>query len=120
MNVERINALADLIEAQPHSEEKGFHMNHVVHGCGTPSCIAGWAEWENEGRPASLTFSGEGFLENAAKYLGIGEYDYDNKKLKATKLFYPGKTYYYSTPAHAAKVLRHLAATGEVDWSITA
>jgi hypothetical protein len=42
---ERCKMLADFIRALPHVSEdpKGFDMNHAVHNCGSPSCIAGWA-----------------------------------------------------------------------------
>jgi hypothetical protein len=42
---ERCKMLADFIRALPHVsvDPKGFDMNYAVHNCGSPSCIAGWA-----------------------------------------------------------------------------
>lgn len=42
---ERCKMLADFIRTLPHVsvDPKGFNMNYVQHSCGSPSCIAGWA-----------------------------------------------------------------------------
>jgi hypothetical protein len=114
MNKERILALADLVERQPHAiedqPESGFAMCSLIHECGTPSCIAGWAAWESLGRPGIIEDI-EDVIDLASQYLDLG---FD----KYRHLFYPsnysGNKY---TPAHAAFTLRLLAETGEVDWS---
>ncbi|PZP62989.1 MAG: hypothetical protein DI604_28090 [Delftia acidovorans] len=115
MNKERILALANLIEKQPHSaveEVSGFNMVSYVHACGTPACIAGWAV-ASEGTPSPLAhqpIQPTGVSSRAAKYLGL-EYP------EAEELFLGG-VYDLDeiTPAQAAACLRHLAETGEVDW----
>lgn len=122
MNIERINALADLIEQQPqslHDDQPGFNMNRFVHHCGTPSCIAGWAAWEALQRPANIQETwreGERYRDvedEAREYLGI---DAET----AGRLFWgtDGIKLEPITKEQAARVLRHLAQTGEVDWSI--
>ena len=125
MNKERILALADLIEKQPHTPlpaENGFNMADLVRECGTPSCIAGWAAWEAEGRPASVRTSTIGWaLEREAQnYLGLEGVNKAELSPKAYSLFYPTYegcfAYEDITPAQAAACLRHLAETGEVDW----
>jgi hypothetical protein len=119
MNKERILALADLVEQQPHSLEFGFNMGELIHGCGTPSCIAGWAAWEKAGRPEMIVAK-EGYAtENeASDWLGlphIVESPDDNDL--SFDLFYPlGFSFEKITPKHAAFTLRHLAETGKVDW----
>jgi hypothetical protein len=110
MNVERILALADIIEAQPHtssSDESGFNMNAYSHHCGTPCCIAGWAA----GNVAGL--DEEDVFHVAAALL-------DLSSTLAVQLFIPpfdGARWGMITPAQAAITLRNLAATGIVDWS---
>jgi hypothetical protein len=119
MNTDRIRHLADVIEAQPHTTlaaESGFNMNNWTHTCGTPACICGWTNYVRTG-------DDEGFLGDvsaAAHYLGISG-------RQAEELFSPEETgedgdnflsWSDITPAHAAAVLRHLAETGRVDWSV--
>lgn len=121
MNKERVLALADLIECQPHVdplgidpylEPSGFNMNCFTHSCGTPSCIAGFAAWEYNGRKINDSDETE---SKAREYLGLASY------FGAKRLFFPtvsGRECASITPQEAAQVLRHLAETGEVDWSI--
>lgn len=115
MNVERINALADLIETLPHVgilEKEGFNMANYQHPCGTPACIAGFA--------IATYGTGDHFFSNdpsalAADLLNIEMY-------VACDLFHvysSNKVMSQITPSEAAATLRHLATTGEVDWSIT-
>lgn len=111
MNVERINALADLIEKQPnsgHKDSDGFNMRYWTHSCGTPSCIAGWAVFLSE-----VPVETFGVKRKAAEFLGIeGE--------KTDRLFLPSDVDLDDvTSSHAAAVLRHLAKTGDVDWSVS-
>lgn len=127
MNKERILALADLIEVQPHTTfeaEIGFSMDNWSHSCGTPSCIAGWAcamEKPIDARPIS-----ERSLWHARDYLGLSaeqadalfepdlrddEQREDNDHLAVTDLWDA------ITPSQAADTLRRLAETGEVVWS---
>jgi hypothetical protein len=108
MNVDRILALADLIESLPKTEiedDHGFCMVDYRHDCGTPACIAGWA----------VHLSGEkvdvkGTFYAASTFLGISPNT-------AYDLFiWAEKRLDQITPDEAANTLRHLAGTGEVRW----
>lgn len=131
MNVERILELARRLEnLDPPRPDMGFDMrdyfmsrNGVVfyalsygglawkpEECGTAGCIAGWtvAIWEPE------EWREESFISGiAADILELSEEE-------SRRLFTPSSGQYpdcYSAkPAQVARVLRHLAATGEVDW----
>lgn len=109
MNVEKILALADLIEGLEHTtlrDDAGFCMSDYDRGCGTPACICGWINW---------TIDPKSSLNNhqaAAVYLGIDI-------IKANNLFFAcGNILSDITPAQAAKTLRHLAETGDVVWAL--
>lgn len=122
MNKERILHLADAIETG--SEILGFNMNYEYatlddpscdksdHGCGTVACILGWTVHLFCKRPTLCQLQDRHL---AASLLAINED-------KAYHLFYPSQRYgvKYSevTPQKAARVLRHLAETGKVDWSV--
>lgn len=91
MNTDHIRQLADVIERQPHTDlnaPTGFNMCNWTHNCGTPACICGWANFVQDDDDIHL-----GDVSTAREWLGI-------------------------TPTHAAAVLRHLADTGKVDWSV--
>ncbi|MBO9589572.1 hypothetical protein [Devosia sp.] len=131
MNAENILRVADAIE-QHAIKDLGFNMagycdrttpdapDHTGHHCGTTACIAGWAI------AIEHQLTGESLLEEitrrpvvsdaAASFLGIDGH-------QASDLFFAG-----SHPEHsdnwpaisaeaAVRTLRHLAATGEVDWT---
>ena len=138
MNLRRENvlALADHVEGLADSryeDREGFYMSTLKHKCGTPACIAGWAAWlsgdrGNKRRHARWFrgLDGGGTLRAAREWLGL-----DSVSHVSHDLFTPTATYSegYSfqvetpdaeghiTPRHAAAVLRHLAETGEVDWT---
>lgn len=111
MNKDNILKVADAIE-QHSIPDLGFNMGwwneHVGgqndmsgHDCDTCACIGGWTE-------AVLR------SHDATESLGITPGD-------ARSLFYPQVTHaWVATPAVAVAVLRHLAETGEVDWSVGA
>jgi hypothetical protein len=110
MNTENIIALANLIETLPQAgfgSKEGFFMGNWRHDCGTPSCIAGWAV-----HLAGIDCSRSQVATKAADWLDL---DIEDEQ----ELFDPGHHLPYEaiTPQHAAKVLRHLAETGVVDWS---
>ena len=118
MNKERILELANLIEQQePRTNHTptGFSMSIPFHACRTPSCIAGWA----------CHLYGDDMTSDPL-YVATGLLDLEG--MLADELFAPDNDYaaYFAirrahnhvTPQHAAAVLRHLAATGEVDWSV--
>lgn len=130
MNKENILLVADAIEK--HSiEGLGFNMGDFIshrhddlsgHDCGTTACIAGWAasiakEFTNGEQLYSFHF-GTSIRGTAARFLGLTDADI------VYKLFTPDQTDlgkpspYTADSAKAVRVLRHLAATGEVDWSV--
>jgi len=77
-----------------------------LHQCGTVGCIAGWAEQSFYGR-----ISQNDTADNAQEQLGLTED-------QAGDLFWPegyGSDNSFP-PARVVDVLRHLRATGEVDW----
>jgi len=116
MNIENILKVAAAIERAPHavvddscvadnvtSPIASFNMK--VWRCNTVGCIGGWAVQLLLGGPFSDT-------DRVADLFDIRVED-------AYDLCYPsGVNYQAVTPAEAAQVLRHLAATGLVDWSI--
>jgi hypothetical protein len=122
MNKENILKLANHIESLRHIGDdealgqgvEGFNLNREVFTCGTPACIAGWAV--SFQRHTNQIADDEEFTNDAMKYLGVNEYEYDD-------LCYPFYAKAISsfddvTPAQAAKVLRNLAETGVVDWDV--
>lgn len=126
MHTERILALADLIEKQPHTtteSPEGFTMDNWHHDCGTPACIAGWACHVSLG--GNVVLNKDVNIELTARYfLGLDAE-------KADALFQPDLRSDFEkeddfisatdawgdiTPEHAARTLRRLAKTGKVDW----
>jgi len=109
LNKELILKVADEIEAMPHGKygrkleviEPGFNMSQWRRegACGTICCIGGHV-------------SPSGWYQGVAEAFNITEDD-------AHDLCFPSfRQYYDITPARAARVLRHLAHTGKVDWSV--
>lgn len=72
----------------------------------TACCIGGWAQVMH-------------MKEGHKRYKGAAEDYLGIDRETAHQLFYPTCPYIYlKDPKLAAKVLRHLVETGEVDWSI--
>jgi len=131
MNREMILRVADAIEeaAKPGANPAmGFNMNQVIHSsgleddltghsCGTVGCIAGWAIAvdKNFKKCRDIDPDSDLWKPRAGKLLGL------NAKL-ADRLFmaraYRDLDLDLITPSQAVTVLRHLAETGKVDWSI--
>jgi hypothetical protein len=114
MNTDRINHLADVIAAQPHTNheaESGFWMNSFMHRCGTPACIAGWADHLSKIPVPVRERPVDGVEARARDWLGLD--DTVSYRLFWGPLSLDLKTV---TPTHAAAVLSHLAETGDVDW----
>lgn len=89
-----------------------------IGGCGTTACIAGWAYALQRPRTKAATFIKRDVevhvRADATEFLGL-------TGVEAHKLFVPSDEagpWRNITPAHAVAVLRHLAETGEVDWSV--
>lgn len=115
-NVENCEKLARVIEDLELSnlqDNSGFCMTGHQHYCGTPSCISGWAAHICLGTKAK-GFEGD-IDEVSADFLGI-----ELNRAGTHELFYPSVSDPWDkiTPTQAAKVLRHLAATGETDWTV--
>lgn len=79
------------------------------HECGTSMCIAGWA-LALFTKDKTVTELGRNAKEAAAKVLGLSP-------LTAHELFIHG-SYAGSDPDQAARTIRHLVATGKVDWEV--
>lgn len=119
---DRILALAEVIEEQPHvmgPSAGGFSMSAYFHPCGSPSCMAGFAAFfARDGLMTTEGISNDSAFGIATEYLGLDAY-------QAHTLFKPntmalGIPWMAITPKRAANTLRNLAATGVVDWRIPA
>ncbi|RWN60170.1 hypothetical protein [Mesorhizobium sp.] len=139
MNITAIKNLAAFLENIPSKHDCGFNMTsyrglaspdnsntNVGFQCNSTACIAGWASLvlgkNGEIRKtARRTSEVDDFYEDfATELLGL---DYHT----GMRLFEPMNNLIVEmddtdwdkvTPRQAAKVLRNLAKTGEVDWSI--
>lgn len=124
MNVDNMLRLADYLETVPPEEFAMFEW-----GCGTTACIGGHAERLFE-RPENLA-EVLGFPDTGPPYLhGILSQLFYPDTLNCPELrddvLYnhlwgrmesdPGPTI---TPKQAARVVRHLANTGVVDWTLS-
>jgi len=121
MNVENILRVADAIE-QHSIPDLGFNMarwygdgefDRSGHECETVACIGGWAMHLLSDRNVGAHDFDD--VDHAARLLGIN-------RATSTDLFYALgclTSFDEITPSHAVAVLRHLAKTGEVDWSIS-
>lgn len=113
MNKELILKVADEIEAMPHSNlqakrvRSGFNMSDWFerYPCGTVCCIGG-----------HLTRRMSVDLDGVADRLGITRYQADTLCFAVGRK--PGTALSQIKPSQAAAVLRHLAETGNVDWSV--
>lgn len=133
MNVENILKVADAIEK--HSVPGlAFHMNYTYEDdpeelgsrnsvspdqkrmgseCGAVACIIGWTN--------TVIRPPDGEVNNAAN----AQHALGLKSREADALFYPDKERWNLsrswddiTPEQGVRVLRHLAVTGEIDWSV--
>jgi hypothetical protein len=126
MNVDRILRVADAIEKHE-IKDLGFNMGSYYsmleedksgYGCGTTACIGGWAmalayPGNYLERPWSRDKSGAPVFTNeaAAEWLGLDDE-------RATELMLQDGVIIDATAAEAVRTLRHLAATGEVNWNL--
>ena len=142
MNVEKINALARFLRRMEVQRPDAFNMGawgndwlmdgeNLVQSyddetnllqCETPMCIAGWAVYLDKSAWESF-LSGHHTLKHWGRQtLGLDTDQMEN-------LFLPtgyvdgvwalpsGVFPYAASPLEAARVLEHLARTGEVDWT---
>lgn len=111
MNKERVLHLADYIEKLPKVSKEnptGFTMMDFTHNCGAPACIAGWAAYLADTTDEIDVFRcGAEYLE-LSKREAYQLFTMDNTEIPLSSV----------TPEQAAKVLRHLAETDEVNWDI--
>jgi len=130
MNREMILRVADAIEAAAKPEAKpeiGFNMgsfysddayeeDRTGHACGTTACIAGWA-MSLEGVPLKSieVMPFETAVRLGAEVLGIDDLEIAGELFSTSD---PRLDLDRITPSQAVSVLRHLAGTGDVDWSI--
>lgn len=135
MNVENILKVADAIENHK-IPWLGFNMEDYVstdlddksgHNCGTVACIAGWAAAVNnleskvppnpnrtrrgEILGGDIVWAEES-VQVGAEFMGLDYGQYE-------ELFHPSECNWETIdPEKAVRTLRHLAATGEVDWTV--
>lgn len=118
LNVPAVRMLADIVENQKHGngiDDTGFNMSRYNNSCGSPACIAGWAVWMEYGSDEDYNVTVDDVAEEAGKILGIHEPS-DQMHLFLGHEFIGDLP--KITPKDAAKVLRHLADTKEIDWTI--
>ena len=119
MNIERLEQLATAIEQE--ADGIKLNMNYWYSEaepdypaydwsntpCGTIACIGGMADHLFSAKGPNETTT-----EETAKNLGLTD-------RQANMLFFGySDAFLPVSPAGAAKVIRHLIATGEVDWTI--
>lgn len=127
MNIDRLTEIADWLDqgAPEKAHVTKFDMANFIEdagkpnsGCGTACCIAGAAiqfsraiPFESYSQAMESTDLDEGFVDEAASILDL-EID------QAEALFYARNTgdLRSISPAWAARCIRKLIATGEVDW----
>jgi hypothetical protein len=98
-------------------------LKEAVKDCGTVACIAGWAATLATPDQKLIFVSGASVQQTAEDWLELD-------KAEAVMLFIPWSASYYAdrskykrnsntiTAGEAARVVRHLAETGKVDWSV--
>ena len=114
MNLDNIEKLARLIEMQPDvkmSDSAGFCMRVYRHPCGTPGCIKGWSNHLfGVGMRHALKISyinDDDEIELICPDNSYADYSETNPNMRK-----------FISSKRAARVLRNLAKTNEVDWSI--
>jgi hypothetical protein len=103
-----------------HSLPGNMPVGKAIQDCGTVACIAGWAVAVHEPKLKLCDAPVGAVFERAKKLLGLDE-------LVAKYLFLPASAphvdenflnVYGANPKQAARVVRHLVETGEVDWRV--
>ena len=103
-----------------HQEDYAHDDEAGMLACDTPMCVAGWAVFLDKPAWRSMT---AGNYTTSVRYWGQTSLALDDDQ--ALALFMPGSQTvmpegvfpYLATPLDVAKVLEHLARTGDVDWS---
>ncbi len=119
MNKDNIEALASHIE---NLEEPGdFDMSREVHSCGSPSCFLGFANLlASQGKAFGFELTNP---DTAKSYLDMRETEFHSlcyPKISDYMCRSSGEIVdpYAINNVQGAKVLRHLVATGEVDFRV--
>ena len=138
MNVDKINKLARFLRRMQVRNPGAFNMGEwgndwLLDGdmleqhydddqagmleCTSPMCVAGWAVYLDKTAWESFLGGNDVISNWARESLGLGV-------IRGQMLFIPaaddmpdGLYAYQATPIQAARVLEHLALTGEVDWA---
>lgn len=129
MNKENILKVADAIEhhsipwlgfnmASFCMTAGGMNPDRSGHGCGTVACIAGWGAAVS-GTPKE-TLLGDFDADDVAKEFMALSNDQCNDLFyaKSHPKFSRGGLWTYIPQDQAIRTLRHLAETGEVDWTV--
>lgn len=111
MRVDRLNQLADALENGLPGVRFDVADWLAIRSCGTTACIAGHAIIL-----AGLAGSSEA-IEDLPSFSGPAREWLELNDWNASELFYGGIDELATAPM-AARVVRHLASTGEVDWSV--
>lgn len=138
MNIELLTKIAEWLEAGGKHEKKSFNMEtgirfHItdlnlkddINDCRTSCCLAGAAV--QFGGETAKVYDNDGSVDNYKPEVNFGLVADEAQELlqlseeQAEDLFTPnnrlGKSLsYYNDAAWAARTIRHLIATGEVDW----
>ncbi|TPJ51769.1 MULTISPECIES: hypothetical protein [unclassified Mesorhizobium] len=138
MNVDAINNLAGFLENIPSKHNRGFNMGsytgptdpdestNVGFQCNSTACIAGWACLV-VGEKGQIRKTARSTKDVPSRYEDFAADLLDLDYRTSKQLFEPMNVgphvnadvdWDKITPRQAAKVLRHLAKTGEADWSI--
>lgn len=130
MNIANILKLADFLDMASPEPEFNNHLGEYVYTfangegysmgiwdsegrtCNTVGCIGGWAaafakedgDYSLSRRSAAQNWLGITLIQDTALFTPMGWHSPEHAK--------------EYTPQRAARVLRHLAATGNVDWSV--
>lgn len=127
MNVERLITLAEALEGPIAAGKFGMSdfftpanswclnlsAGEAMHTCGSAGCIAGWAAALFE--PAAMLLDVN--CETVGRLLGLN-YCLASALFVPPVFDSPARNPYKASAAEAAKVVRHLALTGVVDWGV--
>ena len=118
MNSELVCRVADTIEGLEIGGKVGhFDMCLYTHECGAPACVAGWTCFLADGDALATAYGGM-IHERARMLLGLDEDTADSLFTPSCRQWVDAPRLYKFPPDKVALVLRHLAATGTLEWPI--
>lgn len=100
------------MEAKPSWMRASVDQRQMGEKCGAVACFIGWT---------NSVFHAESPLQSsksAGAYLGLDEEQYSQLFYPSVDNGWPNVRYESVTPEQAVHVLRHFAATGEIDWTL--